>query len=80
MYCTVINPPNISYNKLIINSIKKINNFPILLPTNKKYSYICSRNMVIVEHRIVVPRVVGSNPIIHPESKNPHFLIEVRIF
>ena len=37
--------------------------------TGKK-AYICSPNMVsvvqLVEHRIVVPSVVGSSPITHP--------------
>ena len=35
-----------------------------------KITYLCTPNMVdvvqLVEHRIVVPSVVGSSPIIHP--------------
>ena len=38
----------------------------------KKIAYLCSPQTVdvvqLVEHRIVVPSVVGSSPIIHPKK------------
>ena len=47
--------------------------YPSKIFVSKYFSYICSPNMVrvvqLVEHRIVVPSVVGSSPISHPMLK-----------